>query len=248
MFEHFEITTTLNKTIENIQISISTQKINLNLSKRFIESILNTIKAFDEFFNLPMSPDGTELVISSTSQEPYFIYNDTDIPISYSTSSSLKILRPLQPYTGEPLYSSTLTPTKKWWQKIHQIHSQTISIHGNDASGEYNGIDYNLPIDKLGSYKLALSSGNNQNDNATFDVTLKAGRKYLTIRSNVIIENCCKSNVEILLDSFQKNSIQKLLAPGGSMAVPLSYVNLGVLNISPDVPSHQFSYVFMIFP
>ena len=240
MLEPFNIFTSINKTIENIQISFTNKKINLNISKSFIESALNTVKAFDEYFNMQEIIDGAELITPSSPQQPYYIYNDTDIPIYYSTSS-LKILRSLPPNSGEPLlHAPTTSQDYQWWHRIQEVHQQTISIHGNDPNGIYNAIDYNLPIDKLGSYKLALSS-NRVHDNATFEVSIRAGRKYLTVRSNVLVENCCKINVELLIDSFQQNSILKQILSGSIISIPLTYTEKGELNLSPSIPTHQFT-------
>eukprot|EP01105_Mastigella_eilhardi_P009021 TRINITY_DN214_c1_g1_i1.p1 TRINITY_DN214_c1_g1~~TRINITY_DN214_c1_g1_i1.p1 ORF type:complete len:3655 (-),score=926.48 TRINITY_DN214_c1_g1_i1:96-9494(-) len=84
----------------------------------------------------------------------------------------------------------------------------------------------NCPIDRIGTYTIHTSH-ENDSVKVVYEVTHRKGNKAVSIRSNIIIENCSTVPIEVLLNHAGTSDHETIPAiqPGNSSPIPINYAS-----------------------
>ena len=140
-------------------VLIRNKPININISKSFVEAVLLTLSSITEEEEKSLTLGETETQIEEKKQSPFTIVNETGLPLTYLTSEVNAVPHRLSHYDSAPInFSDRAKASAAQWEGHLDSVSKTLTVRLEDPAHLFEKPDRGLPIDRIGKYKLRLTS------------------------------------------------------------------------------------------
>lgn len=202
----------------------ASQRLNMNFTKPFFDTIWNTLQGWKEDYYTLSSEYPSRFV-----RHPFILRNETGQSLRYWLS------------TMENNDSMTLEDKQEIPLVVPSVKTKNRSIVETQTTLCIHLIPWNpifsLPINRVGVYLIPLTPKPKDNSiKLIYEISFREGSKVLTFRSNVLIKNETKFLLEVCfeVEKHQPVLLDSAIKPGESRAIPLELASIALLRFRPS--------------
>jgi vacuolar protein sorting-associated protein 13A/C len=193
----------------------ASRRLNVNVTKAVLSTIDYTRESVNTF-QADSRSQGRIMAASSTAPSPFMLRNDTGQSLRYWVSdshiddtSSAGSSAPLgqgasgapSTHSGAPTHFDIPPDTERPLDVVAAVRSREY-VPQSHSTLSIQLIPWNpitqLPVSRVGTFLVPLTpKPMDINPKLVYEVTFKEGSKFIVVRSNVVVQNCCDTDVEV---------------------------------------------------